>query len=360
MSDVSTALPPEALYPAGALRPPYAMIDVRSPIEVARGALPGAHALPLMSDAERHQVGVCYAEAGQEAALALGWEITRPHLPARVAAWRDVAAQGPTAVVCWRGGLRSALVQQLIDRPDVQAVAGGYKAVRRYLTSALPSALDRASLLVLTGLTGSGKTALLQRLTTGSALHVLDLERLAHHRGSSFGATEEAQPPQASFEHAIASHLLLHRARFVLVEDESRYVGRRTLPPELLAAMQRAPLALLEATLDERVARVFDEYVRVPAEHHGVAVARAGLEAGVLRLRRRLGGRRTSAVLAGLARAEPAWFDPDAHRAWIVLLLQEYYDRLYERNRAALGRPVQLRGDAAALAAALSDLAAGR
>ena len=360
MNGVARGLAPDALYPAGAGAPPYAIIDVRSPVEVARGALPGAHALPLMSDAERHQVGVRYAEAGQEAALALGWEITRPHLPERVAAWRDVAAQGPTAVVCWRGGLRSALAHELIDRPEVQPVTGGYKAVRRYLTSSLPQALDRAPLLVLTGLTGSGKTDLLRRVAKGSALHVLDLEGLARHRGSSFGATDEAQPPQASFEHAIASRLLLHRARLVLVEDESRYVGRRTLPPELLAAMQRAPLALLEATLEERVARVFDEYVRAPAERHGVAAARAALEAGVMRLRRRLGGRRTSAVLAGLARAEPVWFDPRAHRAWIVLLLQEYYDRLYERNRAALGRPLQLRGDAATLVVALSDLAAGR
>ena len=360
MNGVATALPPDALYPAGASRPPYAIIDVRSPVEVARGALPGAHALPLLSDAERHQVGVRYAEAGQEAALALGWEITRAHLPARVAAWRDVAAQGPTALVCWRGGLRSALAHELIDRPEVLPVAGGYKAVRRYLTSTLPSAIERAPLLVLTGLTGSGKTALLQRVTTGPALHVLDLERLAHHRGSSFGATDEAQPPQASFEHAIASGLLLHRARFVLVEDESRYVGRRTLPPALLAAMQRAPLALLEATLDERVARVFDEYVRAPAERHGVAATRAALEAGVTRLRRRLGGPRTRVLLEGLARAEPAWFDPDAHRGWIVLLLEQYYDRLYERNRTALGRTVRLRGDADRLAVALSDLAAGR
>lgn len=360
MNGVATALPPDALYPAGAGRPPYAIIDVRSPVEVARGALPGAHALPLMSDAERHLVGVRYAEAGQEAALALGWQITRAHLPARVAAWREVAARGPTAVVCWRGGLRSALAHELIDLPQAQPVAGGYKAVRRYLTSALPAALERAPLLVLTGLTGSGKTALLQRLATGSALHVLDLEALARHRGSSFGATDEAQPPQASFEHTLTSGLLVHRARLVLVEDESRYVGRRTLPPALLAAMQRAPLALLEATLDERVARVFAEYVRAPAERHGVAATRAALEAGVTRLRRRLGGPRTRALLEGLARAEPAWFDPDAHRGWIVLLLEQYYDRLYERNRIALGRTVRLRGDADGLAVALSDLAVGR
>ena len=341
----------------GAGDQPLAIIDVRSPLEVARGALPGAHALPLLTDEERHLVGLRYAEAGQEAAVALGWELTGPHLGARVAAWRRVAAQRPTAVVCWRGGLRSALASSLIDLPSAQPVEGGYKAVRRHLTNALPAALARAPLLVLSGLTGAGKTDLLRRLAAAApALFVLDLEALAQHRGSSFGATDEPQPPQPSFEHAIACALLLHRARAVVVEDESRYVGRRTLPPVLLGQMQGAQLVLLEAGLEERVARVFETYVRSPALRHGVATTRAALEAGVLRLRRRLGGPRTTAILGALARAEADWSDLDAHRGWITLLLEQYYDRLYERNRRTLARPVALRGDAEELLAALPAL----
>jgi tRNA 2-selenouridine synthase len=350
---------PVSLYPVGGGEPPLAIIDVRSPVELDRGSLPWAHALPLLSDAERHEVGLRYAEAGQEAAVALGWEITRPLLEDRIAAWRRVASRGPTAVVCWRGGLRSALATRLIDSPSAAAVAGGYRAVRRHLIDALPAAVTRSPLLVLTGLTGAGKTELLRRLgQSTAALQLIDLEALARHRGSSFGATEEPQPPQASFENAIACQLLLHRARAVMVEDESRYVGRRTLPPALHGAMQAATLVVLEADREERIARLFEAYVRAPALSHGVAATRASLEASVLRLRRRLGGGRTSAILDALRKAEPEWLDPGAHRGWIGLLLEQYYDRLYERNRAALARPVMLRGDADELLGALPALAA--
>ena len=355
MTGVAGVLEPDALYPVGARESPLAIIDVRSPVEVARGALPGAHALPLLSDDERHQVGLCYARSGQEAALALGWEITEATLPARIAAWREVAAHRPTAVVCWRGGLRSRLATELIDVPHARPVAGGYKAVRRHLTQALPAAVARVPMLVLTGLTGAGKTDLLEALDDSAAPgpFVLDLERLARHRGSSFGATPGPQPAQPTFEHEIASALLLHRSRLVVVEDESRFVGRRTLPQALMDAMHGAPLAVLETTLDARIERVFAGYVRAPAERDGVAATMAALSEATLRLRRRLGNPRTRSVLDALERAESAWFDPAAHHGWIRLLLEEYYDRLYARNRAALARPVALRGDAATLAVAI-------
>lgn len=355
MSARRSALAPAALYPVGAVRPPLHVVDVRAPIEVARGALPFAHALPLMSDDERAQVGRRYAEAGQEAAVALGWEITAGSLGARVEAWRAVVARGPTAVTCWRGGLRSAIACELIDRADARPVDGGYKAVRHHLVDALPSAIARAPLLVLGGLTGAGKTELLARLADAEdALTVVDLEGLARHRGSSFGAHDVPQPAQATFEHELAVAMLLHRGALVLVEDESRYVGRRTLPAALLAAMQRAPLALLEVPLEERVARLHRDYVAAPTARGGARATHAALAAGVQRLRRRLGHQRVRAVRDALDDAlATGWSEPGAHRGWIERLLTDYYDRLYTRALEALARPVALRGDAETLARAL-------
>ncbi len=331
-------LSPDDVYPAGAGAPPFALIDVRSPGEVARGALPGAHALPLMTDEERHLVGLRYAEAGQEAAIALGYELAGPHLAARAAAWRAVADAGPTAVACWRGGLRSALAVHHLDRPGVETVAGGYKALRRHLMAGLRRAVDTKRVVVLGGLTGSGKTEVLQALGGVPDLLALDLEAHARHRGSAFGAEDGPQPAQATFENAVAAAVVLSPAPRIVAEDESRFVGRRTVPDALWSAMRAAPVVWLESPLEERVRRVFEGYVRAPAERHGVAAARVRLAGDVRRVRKRLGGQRCDAVLGALAAAEAAWFDPDAHAGWIATLLEDYYDKLYLRAFAASGR----------------------
>lgn len=339
---------PRALFPDGAGTPARQLIDARAPIEVARGALPFAHALPLMTDEERRQVGIRYKEGGPDAAVALGYELVGPDLERRTEAWRTVANRGPTAVTCWRGGMRSKLVVEFIGRDDVARVDGGYKALRADLLERLPRALARKRLVVLTGLTGSGKTRLLRALPASGDLQVLDLEGEARHRGSAFGAIDEPQPSQQTFENAVAAQVILSPAQRLVVEDESRYVGRRTLPGPLLAAMRAAPVVVLEASLAARVSYSYREYVQDATRRHGVAPTAERLLADTGRLRRRLGGQRTDEVLtriAALAADEEAWHDPEAHTGWITTLLEEYYDVLYRKALAKHGRPVAFRGD---------------
>jgi tRNA 2-selenouridine synthase len=358
-------LSPHDVYPIGAGAPARSLLDVRAPVEVGRGALPFAKALPLMTDEERHLVGVRYADAGQEAALALGYELAGPHLPARTAAWRAAAAEAaaagtPLAVACWRGGLRSRLVTEMIDRPDVDRVEGGYKALRALLSTDLPAQLARFETIVLTGLTGTGKTELLAALAGTPGLHALDLEGHAHHRGSAFGAEDRPQPAQATFENAVAAEVRLARSGLLVIEDESRYVGRRLLPDALHGAMAAAPLVVLEAPRAERVARIHDDYVVRPTSVHGGEAVAERLAYDVGRVRQRLGGGRTSEVLAALASAREAWDDPDAHTGWIGLLLDGYYDRLYARARERKERPVLAQADAEGLLAFLRSRAAER
>lgn len=339
---------PEELYPVDAGAPTRALIDVRAPVEVARGVMPRSHRLPLMTDAERHAVGIRYKEAGQKAAIALGYELAGPHLVERIEAWRRVCADGPTAVACWRGGLRSELALGFIGRDDVARVEGGYKALRRYVVETLPGRLERKRLLVLTGYTGSGKTRLLHRLKRAApALQVLDLEGEARHRGSAFGATDVAQPSQQTFENGLATALLLDPARALVVEDESRYVGRRTLPDPLMDAMRGAGLVVLETPMAERVGNIVEEYVLSPARERGARAARERLEEAAGRIRKRLGGGRADAVVRAMRQAEAsdAWFEPGAHRWWVQLLLEHYYDRLYTKARDRLARRVVFEGD---------------
>ena len=341
---------PADVFPPG--RPPRtALIDVRAPGEVDGGAIPGAVSLPILSDEERHRVGLRYAEAGPEAAVALGAELTAPHR----------AERGPTAVFCWRGGMRSALAHAMIDRPDVPRVRGGYKALRRHLVAGFEAAVEARRILVLTGLTGSGKTEFLHELRSGAApegLLPLDLEGAAAHRGSSFGrhldrGGEREQPAQATFEHRLALATIASTAPVILVEDESHRIGSLHLPKPLWTRLGDAPVLVLEDDLASRAERIHHEYIAEPSRAHGVDVVAARLEAAIDRIRPRLGHALADRIVAQAraAAAGDAWYDPAALRPAIDPLLTEYYDPLYRKALDRRPRRVEARGPRKALLA---------
>ena len=358
-------LAPGDVFPAGGGDQPVQVVDVRAPIEVERGALPGALSLPLLTNEERHLVGVRYEEAGQRSAVELGYHLLEHTLPGRVEAWRRAVADaaGRTAVACWRGGLRSRLVVEFVDDERAVRVEGGYKALRAHLMGAMPQALAAKDLVVLTGLTGAGKTRLLRRLAASEAdlqadLQVVDLEGLARHRGSAFGHVTEPQPAQQTFENALAAQLVLSASARVVLEDESRFVGKRTIPESLYGAMTRAPLVVLDADLPMRSRAIYCEYVAGPTAAHGREAVAADLIASTKHLGRRLGASTYEAVstrVAELARSEAAWADESAHEGWIGTLLREHYDPLYRRALAKLDRPVVFAGDEEAVAAWLTN-----
>jgi tRNA 2-selenouridine synthase len=303
-----------------------------------------------MLDDERAAVGICYKQAGQAAAIELGYELAGPHLAARAEAWRQVSSQGPSAISCWRGGLRSALAARHLGDPKVPTITGGYKAIRAYLQGALEEELRDRNVWVLGGLTGSGKTELIRALGAQASLQAMDLEELAGHRGSAFGALSEPQVAQATFENALAAEVILHpHACTLLFEDESRRIGQRTLPEGLWNALREAPMLWLEAPLSERVARVFHEYVRTPAEQLGVMATQLDLLSAVQRIQRRLGDQRVAAINGQLEEAKGDWFNPQRHEGWIELLLREYYDRLYLHAFERSTRTVLHRGNAGEL-----------
>lgn len=347
---------PHTIYVDGGGSPTRRGIDVRSPGEVAKGAIPGAVSLPILDDEERHAVGLRYAEQGQQAAIEEGARLTDAVMAERSAAWRAAADERPSAFFCWRGGLRSELAQRNADRPDTPRVEGGYKAIRAHLTASLPRSLARRSPMVVTGATGTGKTELLSAAAGLDDLLALDLEAAAHHRGSSFGSLGP-QPAQATFEHRLSIPLLLGRERHLLLEDESRNIGRVHLPAELHATVRSAPLLVLEDSLAGRVARIHRSYVVEPARERGVDAVVDDLAASIRRLRKRLGTDATERMVAALedARDQDAWDDPAAARAWIEPLLTDYYDPAYRASTPLEGRTVLARGDREDLLAWLNE-----
>jgi tRNA 2-selenouridine synthase len=206
--------------------------------------------------------------------------------------------------------------------------------------------------LVLSGMTGTGKTDLLEALAGSRNLLALDLEGLAHHRGSAFGA-RGPQPAQQTFENQLAARLLLDSGRTVLLEDESRRVGALQLPEPLYRRMAGGPVLLLEAPWHERVERIHRQYIAEPAERSGPARALAELKEATGRLRRRLGSELVERLLGVLDRAFSGdeWRLSPALEPFIGPLLREYYDPLYRRAVEGPGRPVLARGTSEELSA---------
>ncbi|MFU0851344.1 tRNA 2-selenouridine(34) synthase MnmH [Kluyvera cryocrescens] len=339
------------------LRAETPIIDVRAPVEFAQGAMPAAVNLPLMNDEERAAVGTCYKREGADAALALGHKLvagdTRQQ---RIAAWLDACRDAPNGYLCCaRGGQRSHITQSWIKEHgiDYPLIVGGYKALRQAAIKATEE-LVRHPIILIGGCTGNGKTPLVRQQPQG-----IDLEGLAHHRGSSFGRTLNAQFSQATFENHLATALPQgaheqDRVRWVL-EDEGRMIGANHLPECLRDRMAQSPIAVVEDPFELRIERLREEYFT--RMHHDFFAAygeelgwqeySAYLHHGLFAIRRRLGLQRfaelTATLDASLAEQRRSG-STEAHFAWLVPLLNEYYDPMYRYQLEKKADKIVFRG----------------
>ena len=339
------------------LRAETPIIDVRAPVEFAQGAMPAAVNLPLMNDEERAAVGTCYKREGADAALALGHKLvagdTRQQ---RIEAWLDACRDAPNGYLCCaRGGQRSHITQSWIKEHgiDYPLIVGGYKALRQAAIKATEE-LVRHPIILIGGCTGNGKTPLVRQQPQG-----IDLEGLAHHRGSSFGRTLNAQFSQATFENHLATALLQgaheqDRVRWVL-EDEGRMIGANHLPECLRDRMAQSPIAVVEDPFDLRIERLREEYFTrmhhdffaAYGEEQGWQEYSAYLHHGLFAIRRRLGLQRfaelTATLDASLAEQRRSG-STEAHFAWLVPLLNEYYDPMYRYQLEKKADKIVFRG----------------
>ncbi|MDI7661809.1 tRNA 2-selenouridine(34) synthase MnmH [Cronobacter universalis] len=338
------------------------LIDVRAPVEFAQGAMPGAINLPLMNNDERAAVGTCYKQHGQQAALALGHRLVCGEVrEARLNAWRLACEHHPEGYLCCaRGGMRSHIVQQWLRERgiDYPLVEGGYKRLRQAAMDATDR-LSRLPMVLIGGCTGSGKTQLVKALPTG-----IDLEGLAHHRGSSFGRTLTPQRAQASFENHLAAAMLNHHARwttlsnpFWVLEDEGKMIGANHLPAVLREQMLQAPVVVVEEPLERRLERLREEYfVQMQAAFQAALGDDAAgwraygdyLHHGLYAIRRRLGLARyaelASLQAAALAHQQRTG-ETHAHFSWLAPLLEGYYDPMYRYQLEKKAQHIAFRGD---------------
>ncbi|MBL0356763.1 MAG: tRNA 2-selenouridine(34) synthase MnmH [Chitinophagaceae bacterium] len=323
------------------------VFDVRSPGEYNHAHIPGAYSLPLFTDEERKVVGTAYKQQSRKEAIKIGLDYFGVKMKTMVEETEDIVSRfslkrlnvpvpslgGGVGILvhCWRGGMRSAGVAWLLDLYGfkVYTLAGGYKAYRKWVRDQFEKAFQ---LKVLGGYTGSGKTIVLRQLQ-GSGLPVIDLEALANHKGSAFGALGEiAQPAQEMFENLLAESLtdvrwplagnseaIINDQRstnngFLWIEDESQRIGNLKIPDSFWKQMRNSEIVFLDIPFEERLRYLTAEYGKFEKEK---------LVNAVIRIQKRLGGLDTKNAVNYLIEND--------HTACFRILLN-YYDKWYAKG----------------------------
>ena len=298
------------------------IIDVRAPAEFAEDHLPGAINLPVLNDEERERVGTIYKQVSPFDARKIGAALVAANAARHIAgALADKPGGWRPLVYCWRGGQRSGSFATILGQIGwrVSRIEGGYKSWRRLVVDRVQNGPIPSRVIVLDGNTGSAKTAILNRLAARGH-QVIDLEGLANHRGSLFGAMPGGQPSQKMFEGRLAIALeSLDAARPVLVEAESSRIGTITVPKAMWQAICAAPRLQMHVPVQARAAftaRSYDDMVEDPA--------------------------RVSRILELMAPLHPVeriegWRALLRDRQWQALsegLLRDHYDPRYDKHRA--------------------------
>jgi tRNA 2-selenouridine synthase len=287
------------------------VLDVRTPDEFQKGHITGALNLPLFETHERATIGKLYKDEGRDSAILKGLEISGGKVGKFVVSGKEIAKDNKLLLHCWRGGMRSASLAWLFDIAGIESyvLTGGYKAYRRYVLECLKHPYN---LVVIGGMTGSGKTDILLTLKE-MGFQVLDLEALAHHKGSAFGALgEEAQNSNEQFENDIFTFLAgFDPKKPVWIEDESQNIGRNLIPSGFFKQILSSQLIYIEADIHTRIDRLVRDYATFSQE---------SLEICIKRISRRLGGLTTKSAIESLEKHD---------FSKVAELMLDYYDKTY-------------------------------
>lgn len=289
----------------------YPVIDVRSPGEYSQGHIPMAKNIPLFDDAERAVIGTTYKQKGKKQAILEGLEIVGPKMAFFVKKANSIAVDNQVLVHCWRGGMRSGSFAWLLNTAGIKAhtLKKGYKGYRNY-ASELFEQLD--TIILLGGETGSGKTEILNSLEEKDE-QIIDLEKLANHKGSSFGNLfGDNQPTTEQFQNDLLKKLLsLDLNKRIWIEDESHKIGNVGIPDVLWKKMRCSPIIRIIKSKDERIKNLLKDYGVVDTEL---------LKEGILRIKKKIGGLNLQLALDSLEKGE-------LNQVADICLI--YYDKAY-------------------------------
>ncbi|WP_080875438.1 tRNA 2-selenouridine(34) synthase MnmH [Oceanobacillus timonensis] len=294
----------------------FCLVDVRSPQEFAEFRIPGSINIPVFDNEERVEVGKIYKQVGPEAAKEKGLEIFSIKLPEFIAAFQALGKE--KIVYCWRGGMRSKTAATVVDLmgQQVSRLQGGIRSYRQWVVNKLEQQPSTPKMFVLNGYTGSGKTILLHRLKQ-QGYPVLDLEGMANHRGSIFGQIGLEPNNQKTFESLLVQELERYgQMPFVLLEGESKRIGKATLPPFLHEAKEASMQLFIHLPLEKRIENILREYN--PDEHQAQVIE------AFERIRKH--------IHTPVAKQIADDLEQGNFQSAIPLLLEYYYDPRYEHT----------------------------
>jgi len=323
----------------------FTVVDVRTPAEYSDGHIPGAVNIPLFSDEERARVGTIYKREGETKAVLKGLEFVGPKMSKLLNLGLETTGSKKRLLVyCWRGGRRSASMAWLFSQGDIDCLRleGGYKKYRSFVSELLGK---ERNIIVVGGMTGSGKTEILKNIAIRGE-QVIDLEGLAKHRGSAFGAI--GMPPQPSSEQF--ANILFDEVRKldlsgrIFLEDESLNIGSVFMPENFYQRIREARVIAVMCDVQTRMPRLLEEYGKMP---------QTLLEDSISRIRKRLGGKEADEALQSVR-------DGNMQRAIEIVLF--YYDKSYtfglgKRNQELVVPLKSGSGDASVNAALVLDVA---
>jgi tRNA 2-selenouridine synthase len=293
-----------------------ALIDVRTPAEFEHGHIPGAINLPLFSNEERIKVGTTYKQVGREEAILLGFDLTGSKWSGFIKRALEIAPDKKIGVHCWRGGMRSGAMAWALDMYgfEVYLIQGGYKTYRKWVHEQFKK---KYQLLILGGMTGSGKTKVLHQLKNMGE-QIIDLEDLAQHQGSTYGSMNKmVQPTQEQFENNLAQRLKeLDGQQKVWVEDESLTIGKRSVPNPFWHQMRDTVLINIKVNLQQRIASLAVEYGGLDKDF---------LVACTERIQKRLGPEQTKHAIIAIMENRIEDF---------ISIVLVYYDKTYRAGLA--------------------------
>jgi tRNA 2-selenouridine synthase len=301
-------------------------VDVRSPIEFCDGSIPGAINLPLFSNEERAEIGTIYKKTGQNAAKWKAMEVVSPKIPFLMAELKKLIDDGKVPVIhCWRGGMRSKSVCTFMEYSGLPSLrlTGGYKNYRQFILSKINEILPGKA-IVIHGKTGVGKTEILHRLKS-KGYPILDLEGIAGHRGSIFGAIGLGDGNnQKNFDAQLFTELSkLEKSPYFIIEAESKRIGRVIQPQELLEKKENGHHLYLDASIHTRVNQIINEYVHPYSKFPWF---KERVLEGLEKIEKRLNPNIVNELKQSFLNED--WY------TLIQILLEDYYDSRYDFKRS--------------------------